>query len=33
MNGGFGIRVFTDEMITPRLAAEMQLRGYDVLSC
>jgi predicted nuclease of predicted toxin-antitoxin system len=30
---GLEISVFTDEMITPRLAAEMQRRGYDVESC
>jgi hypothetical protein len=33
MNAGLGIKVFTDEMITPRLAADLQRRGYDVLSC
>jgi len=33
MNAGPGIKVFTDEMITPRLAAGLQRRGYDVLSC
>ncbi len=30
---GLGIKVFTDEMVTPRLAAEMRMRGYDVESC
>ena len=30
---GLGIKVFTDEMITPRLADELSKRGYDVLSC
>ena len=30
---GLGIRIFTDEMITPRLARRLQRLGYDVLSC
>lgn len=30
---GLGVRLFTDEMITPRLAIELQRQGYDVLSC
>ena len=33
MSGRPGILTFTDEMITPRLAADMRRRGYDVLSC
>ena len=30
---GLGIRIFTDEMVTPRLANELRRRGYDVESC
>jgi uncharacterized protein with PIN domain len=30
---GQSIHVFTDEMITPRLAATLRIRGYDVTSC
>ncbi len=30
---GLGITVFTDEMITPRLAAALRALGYDVESC
>ena len=30
---GLGIRLFTDEMITNRLARELRRRGYDVESC
>ena len=30
---GLGIRIFTDEMITPRLARRLRRLGYDVLSC
>ena len=30
---GLGIRLFTDEMITGRLARELRRRGYDVESC
>lgn len=30
---GLGIRLFTNEMITPRLADELRRRGYDVESC
>ena len=30
---GLGIRVFTDEMITPRVATQLSRRGYDVVSC
>ena len=33
MNAGPKIAVFTDEMITPRLASGMRRRGFDVLSC
>ena len=33
MESGLGIKVFTDEMIAPRLASQSQRRGYDVLSC
>ena len=29
---GLGVRVFTDEMVTPRLAEELTRRGYDVVS-
>lgn len=30
---GLGVRLFTDEMISPDLAVELRRRGYDVLSC
>src|SRR5215218_3565311 len=30
---GLGLAVFTDEMITPRLAAALRAQGYDVVSC
>lgn len=30
---GIGIKVFTDEMITPRLSDELMRRGYDIESC
>jgi hypothetical protein len=30
---GLGIRLFTDEMISPEVAAQLQRRGYDALSC
>jgi hypothetical protein len=30
---GLGIRLFTDEMISPRLAEALCLRGYDAESC
>lgn len=29
---GLGVRVYTDEMITPRLAEVLRHRGYDVTS-
>jgi hypothetical protein len=30
---GLGIRLYTDEMIPPQLAAALRSRGYDVESC
>jgi hypothetical protein len=30
---GLGIRLYTDEMINPALAKELQQRGYDAESC
>jgi uncharacterized protein with PIN domain len=30
---GLGIRLFTDEMINPRLATRLRRLGYDVESC
>jgi uncharacterized protein with PIN domain len=30
---GEGVRVLTDEMITPRLADAMRIGGHDVVSC
>jgi len=30
---GLGIRLYTDEDVDPRLARELRLRGYDVVSC
>ena len=30
---GLGVRLFTDEMLSPDLARELRHRGYDVLSC
>jgi hypothetical protein len=30
---GLGIRVYTDEMISPALAVQLRQRGYDALSC
>jgi predicted nuclease of predicted toxin-antitoxin system len=29
---GLGIRLLTDEDVSPRLAAELRLRGYDAIS-
>lgn len=33
MMAGKGIRLFTDEMINPRLARRLRAAGYDVESC
>jgi hypothetical protein len=30
---GLGIRLYTDEMVTPDLADRLQWLGYDVISC
>jgi Domain of unknown function (DUF5615) len=30
---GLGIRLYTDEMISPTLAVQLRQRGYDVQSC
>jgi hypothetical protein len=30
---GLGIRLYTDEMISPALAVQLRRRGYDVQSC
>ena len=30
---GLGVRLFTDEMISPRLAEALRARNYDVQSC
>lgn len=30
---GLGIRIFTDEMVNPRLAGFLSRLGYDVVSC
>jgi hypothetical protein len=30
---GLGVRLFTDEMISPDVAEQLQRSGYDVLSC
>jgi hypothetical protein len=30
---GLGIRLYTDEDVDPRLAEQLQRRGYDAISC
>ncbi len=30
---GVGVRLFTDEMVDPRLALALRERGYDAESC
>lgn len=30
---GLGVRLYTDEMLSPRLAAQLRRQGYDVVSC